>query len=209
MKVYFHDSTPAAPGEKHGERGPTHCITTTVDYEYQVEQHVIEAAKDFPHVVRIECPDVGREWLREGSNFREKAKNQMELSTDTCKQVLKHLTNLTDLPSTCLVLVTNLAEMDRSAKEELIEALQASLDKSSKFMKQPKHLAADFLGDLPGYAPTHLDFEAAVTKLAELLERVQSPVPLAKPSDGPCPLVEYHNSLSQCAECGFDPLNPP
>lgn len=70
MKIYFHDNTPAAPGEKHGARGPTHCATATVDFEYQVEQHVLDAPEDLPHVFRIECPDIGREWTRtEGEPF--------------------------------------------------------------------------------------------------------------------------------------------
>lgn len=64
MKLYLHDNKPAREGEKHGERGPTHCATITVDYEYQVEQWVIELEKDEPDVVRAECPDIGREWRR-------------------------------------------------------------------------------------------------------------------------------------------------
>jgi hypothetical protein len=64
MKAYCHDNTPAKPGEKHGERGPTHCATITVDYEYQVEQWVIELEKYEPRVVRVECPELGREWRR-------------------------------------------------------------------------------------------------------------------------------------------------
>jgi hypothetical protein len=31
------------------------------------------------------------------------------------------------------------------------------------------HIAADFLGDLPGYAPTHTQLEAAIAKLARML----------------------------------------
>lgn len=74
MKVYLHDDTPAKPGEKHGIRGPTHCGTATVDYEYQVEMLVEEAAADHPHVVRIECPDLGREWKRDGDRMVEVSK---------------------------------------------------------------------------------------------------------------------------------------
>lgn len=36
--------------------------------------------------------------------------------------------------------------------------------------KQSKLVAMDFLGDLPAYSPTHLQLEAAATKLAGLLE---------------------------------------
>ena len=75
MKLYLHDDKPAVEGEKHGERGPTHCATITVDYEYQVEQWVIELEKDEPGVVRAECPDLGREWLRnEDGKFAETAR---------------------------------------------------------------------------------------------------------------------------------------
>lgn len=68
MKLYLHDNTPAGPGEPHGERGPTHCGNVgPVDYEYQVEMWVQEIETDHPHVVRIECPAIGREWKRDGS----------------------------------------------------------------------------------------------------------------------------------------------
>lgn len=65
MRAYLFDDTPAAPGEKHGERGPTHCATITVDYEYQVEMWVQEIEKDNPKVVRIECPTLLRAWKRD------------------------------------------------------------------------------------------------------------------------------------------------
>lgn len=64
MKVHLYDNTPAAPGEKHGERGPTHCADITVDYEYQVEMWVEEIEQYQTEVVRIECPTLRREWLR-------------------------------------------------------------------------------------------------------------------------------------------------
>jgi hypothetical protein len=67
VKAFLHDNEPAGPGEKHGERGPTHCGTITVDYEYQIEQWVIELEHDASYVVRIECPDLGREWKRNES----------------------------------------------------------------------------------------------------------------------------------------------
>ena len=66
MKIFLHDNKPAQGDEPHGFRGPTHCGTTTVDYEYQAEQLVIDVAEDYPHVVRIECPELGREWRRDG-----------------------------------------------------------------------------------------------------------------------------------------------
>lgn len=64
MKIHLHDNTPAAPGEKHGPRGPTHCGSVTVDYEYQVEMWVQDIETNYKHVVRLESPDLGREWLR-------------------------------------------------------------------------------------------------------------------------------------------------
>lgn len=64
MKLYLHDNTPAAPGEKHGERGPTHCGSVTFDYDYQAVEWIKDVGKDYPHVVRVECPDLGKEWLR-------------------------------------------------------------------------------------------------------------------------------------------------
>jgi hypothetical protein len=72
VKLYFHDNTPAKPGEKHGARGPTHCATLAVDYAYQAEMVAEDAAADYPMVVRIECPDIGREWVREGNRFVER-----------------------------------------------------------------------------------------------------------------------------------------
>ena len=76
MKVFYHDDTPAKPGEKHGTEGPTHCATANVDYEYQAEQHVIDAEKDYPFVVRIDCPELKRSWKRNASGkFEEDNKN--------------------------------------------------------------------------------------------------------------------------------------
>jgi hypothetical protein len=64
MKAHLFDNTTAQPGEKHGPLGPTHYGTITVDYAYQVEQWVIDLEEAEPQVVRIECPDLGRKWLR-------------------------------------------------------------------------------------------------------------------------------------------------
>lgn len=67
MKLHLHDSTPAGPGERHGPRGPTHCGDVNVDYEYQAEMHVQEIEQNYPQVVRVECPTIGREWKRDAS----------------------------------------------------------------------------------------------------------------------------------------------
>lgn len=55
-------------------KSPTHCGTTKVDYEYQAEQFVIEAEKDYPHVVRIVVDDGRREWIRLDGTFCEKGR---------------------------------------------------------------------------------------------------------------------------------------
>jgi hypothetical protein len=64
MDLFLHDDTPAKPGEKHGEDGPTHAGTVHVDYAYQVEEWVYEVQVAHPAIVRLRCPDLGREWLR-------------------------------------------------------------------------------------------------------------------------------------------------
>lgn len=63
IEFHMHNASEAAPGEKHGPRGPTHAGTGRVDYAYQVEQWVIDLQDDL-YVVRIECPALGREWCR-------------------------------------------------------------------------------------------------------------------------------------------------
>lgn len=68
MKLHLHDNTPAAPGEKHGPDGPTHCANQTVhaDYVYQIEMAVEMVFLDYPHVVYIRCPGLKRAWRRLG-----------------------------------------------------------------------------------------------------------------------------------------------
>lgn len=75
MKLFLFDATPAAPGEKHGPEGPTHCGTVTVDYEYQVDMWVADISDDYPHVVRCTCPGYdghGKEWERVDGKLVEK-----------------------------------------------------------------------------------------------------------------------------------------
>jgi hypothetical protein len=87
MDVYLHDDTrlfdvngqpnaslydPVTFAPLHGHRGHTHAATVRVDYEYQVEMWVDEVQKDHPNIVRIECPDLGREWIRIDGRFVEK-----------------------------------------------------------------------------------------------------------------------------------------
>lgn len=83
MRIHLHDNTPAAPGEPHGPRGPTHCGGITVDYEYQVEAWVQEIEKDHPNVVRVECPDIGREWKRNASGKFIEVPGGAEVNTGT------------------------------------------------------------------------------------------------------------------------------
>lgn len=86
MEIYFHDDSklinengepnqslydPVTFAPKHGHRGHTHAATALVDYPYQAEQWVIDANKDMPEIVRIECPDLGREWKRVDGKFVE------------------------------------------------------------------------------------------------------------------------------------------
>lgn len=68
MKLHLHDNTPAQPGEAHGPRGRTHFGSIDVDYEYQAEMWVSSTEKDIPDCVRIECPALGREWLRDAAS---------------------------------------------------------------------------------------------------------------------------------------------
>ena len=65
MKLYLHDEDTS--GDKHGERGPTHCVTITVEYPHQVEMWVQEVEQDYPGIVRAECPELSREWFRDSS----------------------------------------------------------------------------------------------------------------------------------------------
>lgn len=65
MKIHLHDDTPAKPGEKHGPEGPTHCASVNIDYEYQAEMWVKDIEVDSPEIVRVDAPDLGREWKRD------------------------------------------------------------------------------------------------------------------------------------------------
>lgn len=61
MRVEFHDA----------EVGNTLAGAVNVDYEYQAEQWVIDAATDAQvtamGIVRIECPAIRRTWTRENA----------------------------------------------------------------------------------------------------------------------------------------------
>ena len=75
MKIHLFDDAPAKPGEKHGALGPCHCADITVDYEYQAEIWVDDVEQDYPHVVRVEVPALGRKWERKNGKMIE-CKNQ-------------------------------------------------------------------------------------------------------------------------------------
>jgi len=66
MRFHLHDDTPAAPGEKHGPRGPTHACSqnVTLGFDGMCDDVAVEMFEDHPWCVRIECPDAGREWKR-------------------------------------------------------------------------------------------------------------------------------------------------
>lgn len=78
--LHCFDDSPAGPGEKHGHLGPTHCATVgrngTIEYPYQAEQWVIDLEADAPHVVRIECHELGRTWERVDGKFVETTNKQ-------------------------------------------------------------------------------------------------------------------------------------
>lgn len=89
MEIYFHDDSrlltdngepntslydPVTFRPKHGHRGHTHAATAQAEYEYQVEQWVIDANSDMPSIVRIECPELGREWKRIDGRFVEQVR---------------------------------------------------------------------------------------------------------------------------------------
>jgi hypothetical protein len=85
MRFFYHDNTPAKPGEPHGERGPTHCGSqnVTLDYEYQLEMHLDDIAKSYPHIVRIES-NTGREWKRDANgNFVEVAEPEQNANDES------------------------------------------------------------------------------------------------------------------------------
>jgi hypothetical protein len=65
LRIFLHDAAPAKDGEPHGEDGLTHAATVKVDYPYQVEAWVHnEIQPDYPHIVRVRCPELSREWVR-------------------------------------------------------------------------------------------------------------------------------------------------
>lgn len=61
--IHMFDDQPASEG-KHGPLGPCHYGTTHVDYEYQAELWVQYVETELPECVRIECPSLGRIWMR-------------------------------------------------------------------------------------------------------------------------------------------------
>ncbi len=79
MKLFLHDDTPAAPGEKHGPEGPTHAGTVRFEYghgeDLSLSDEIEQVAAKSPWIVRIVCPDLHEqdgarcEWAREGRFF--------------------------------------------------------------------------------------------------------------------------------------------
>jgi hypothetical protein len=72
MILNLFDATPESePMEKRaiekGALSSAHAARVEVDYEYQVEQWVIDIANDQPDIVRAECPDIGRKWVRDSA----------------------------------------------------------------------------------------------------------------------------------------------
>jgi hypothetical protein len=66
MILNLFDATPEDSDiTDHGPLGPAHAARIEVDYEYQVEQWVIEIGIDHPEIVRAECEDIKRKWTRD------------------------------------------------------------------------------------------------------------------------------------------------
>jgi hypothetical protein len=74
--LHCYDDKPCKPEEmKPGMLSPTHCSTVgkngTIEYVYQAEQWVIDIGNDYPEVVRVECPALGRNWERKNGKMLE------------------------------------------------------------------------------------------------------------------------------------------
>ena len=50
-----------------GALSPSHAANVTVDYEYQAEMWVQEIGTDHSDIVRVECPSLGRKWIRDSA----------------------------------------------------------------------------------------------------------------------------------------------
>ena len=82
MKLHLFDATPeSATPAKHGVLGPAHAADVTVDYEYQAELWVNDIGQDYPEIVRVECPDMGRTWVRDSNSTMSEVKDHQETGT--------------------------------------------------------------------------------------------------------------------------------
>lgn len=78
MKIYCYDNDPSEGELNKNQLSPTHYATITVDYEYQAEQWAIDIGEDYPSIVRIEVPDLNRQWNRKGSEMVELTREILE-----------------------------------------------------------------------------------------------------------------------------------
>ena len=63
------DSEPIEDGaQENGAISPSHSANVTVDYEYQAELWVEEIGKFHSTIVRVECPSLGRKWIRDSES---------------------------------------------------------------------------------------------------------------------------------------------
>lgn len=74
--LHCYDNNPCKPEDmKPGTLSPTHCFTVgnkgTIEYVYQAEQWAIDIGNDYPEVVRVECPMLGRNWERKDGQMLE------------------------------------------------------------------------------------------------------------------------------------------
>ena len=78
MKLHLFDATPDSdPIEEARENGalsPSHSANVTVDYEYQAELWVEEIGRFHSTIVRVECPSLGRKWIRDSGSTMTEAK---------------------------------------------------------------------------------------------------------------------------------------
>jgi hypothetical protein len=66
MILNLFDATPEdSDTTDHGPLGKAHAARVEVDYQYQVEQWVIEMGTDHPEIIRAECEDLRRKWTRD------------------------------------------------------------------------------------------------------------------------------------------------
>ena len=67
--LHCYDDNPCKPEDMTPKAlSPTHCFSIgnggTIEYVYQAEEWVRQVEEDHREVVRVECPTLGRTWVR-------------------------------------------------------------------------------------------------------------------------------------------------